>query len=321
MSLTVGKTATGDPKFRNFAGIMNDGKIFCKEIQIIQNDETKFRFENDGDIVSNNISCNIITATSINTSAITLIGDITSKKIIATTDVISPDMNCSNAYGSETVRSKYFLASVDVISPTMNCSNLNCANQINSKTFNATSDRRLKTNIVDLDPEYSNLVIRALRPTKYDFIRGKKGCIGFIAQDIEKLGLPVSKTTGFVAIMNCDVICNEGWFRSEENLVVGDHISFDYGEIETVSEIIEEKEGMYRMKEDLTGVIHIFGREVNDVRSIEKDAIFTVALAAMKRIDERVTNQEKKLDFLIKILGCALFYSLGASLYVLILSK
>jgi molybdopterin-binding protein len=352
-AITIGKSSTGND-FRSNAGIINDGTIFCKEIQI---DNNSYRFEQDGDIASRIIACSEINCTK-GTGDGTGSGGVTCNGITCTADtgiVTCNQITCTNGNGGVTCNNITSTNGTGIVTCNqitctngnggVTCNNITCTTTSNGRvtcnditcnntitctsgtgtitatTFNANSDRRLKTNIVELNSEKSNLLIRRLRPTTYDFIEGKKGCIGFIAQEIECLGLPVSKTTGFVGNINTDVVCSEGWFRTEHRLYIGNRISYHHGESELITEIVEEKEGMFRMKDPINGIVYVFGTEVNDLRSIDKDAIFTIAVSAIKRIDERITHQENKLDFLIKILGCALFYSLGASLYVLILSK
>lgn len=56
--------------------------------------------------------------------------------------------------------------------------------EISANTFNATSDRRLKENIIDYKPEKS---ILDLQIKKFDFIEGPKNQIGCIAQDLKEI--------------------------------------------------------------------------------------------------------------------------------------
>ncbi|MDY2737104.1 tail fiber domain-containing protein [Intestinibacter sp.] len=72
-------------------------------------------------------------------------------------------------------------------------------------TFNATSDKRLKENIIDYKPEKS---ILDLPIKKFDFIDGPKNQIGCIAQDLKEI---------------CPEIVNEnekGYLSIQENKLV-----------------------------------------------------------------------------------------------------
>ena len=77
--------------------------------------------------------------------------------------------------------------------------------EISANTFNATSDRRLKENIIDYKPEKS---ILDLPIKKFDFIDGPKNQIGCIAQDLKEI---------------CPEIVNEnekGYLSIQENKLV-----------------------------------------------------------------------------------------------------
>jgi hypothetical protein len=186
---------------------------------------------------------------------------------------------------------------------------------ITATSFNATSDKRVKTKIEDLDPEHSRRLLRALRPKRYDFTNHQaKGCIGFIAQDIQHLGLPVHKSKGIIGNIQQDVICKEGWFRTEFPLHLGDLVKLG----ESTHEIVDYKEGMFRVQEPFTGIYSLYGIEVDDFLSIEPNAIFTVAVSALQAMDKQLNTQQEQIRFLIQVVGTVIFFSLGASIYVLL---
>jgi len=186
---------------------------------------------------------------------------------------------------------------------------------ISAATFNATSDKRVKTKIEDLDAKHSLCLLRALRPKRYDFTNHQgKGRIGFIAQDIQRIGLPVHKSKGIIGNIQQDVICKEGWFRTEFPLHLGDIVKLG----ENTHEIVEYKEGMFRVQEPFTGIYPLYGIQVDDFLSIEPNAIFTVAVSALQAMDEQIKTQQEQIRFLIQIVGTVIFFSLGASIYVLL---
>ena len=79
------------------------------------------------------------------------------------------------------------------------------AGNITAKAFYATSDRRLKENIVDYKPAKSILDI----PVKeYNFIGDDKKHIGFIAQDLQKVfpELVTERTDGYLSIEESKLI-------------------------------------------------------------------------------------------------------------------
>jgi len=77
--------------------------------------------------------------------------------------------------------------------------------------FTASSDARLKENIVDVEGQLDNIL--SLKPRKFDFIKGQKNCIGFIAQEIESVYPDVIgedengyKTVGGISVMETRII-------------------------------------------------------------------------------------------------------------------
>ena len=83
--------------------------------------------------------------------------------------------------------------------------NLSTTSNITANAFYATSDRRLKENIIDYKPEKSILDI----PVKeYNFIGDDKKHIGFIAQDLQKVfpELVTERTDGYLSIEESKLI-------------------------------------------------------------------------------------------------------------------
>lgn len=83
--------------------------------------------------------------------------------------------------------------------------NIGADGDITANTFYATSDRRLKENIVDYKPEKSILDI----PVKeYNFIGDDKKHIGFIAQDLQEVfpELITERTDGYLSIEESKLI-------------------------------------------------------------------------------------------------------------------
>ena len=79
------------------------------------------------------------------------------------------------------------------------------AGNVTATTYNATSDRRLKENIIDYTPKKS---ILALPIKKFDFINGSKNQIGCIAQDLQKIcpELVVEDKDGMLSIKESKLI-------------------------------------------------------------------------------------------------------------------
>ena len=87
------------------------------------------------------------------------------------------------------------------------------ANGANTAAFGSYSDERLKENIVDLDPQLSNIM--ALRPVEFDYIQSEGGGhqTGFIAQNMESVYPDVvgEREDGMKTVT--------GWSKTEARLV------------------------------------------------------------------------------------------------------
>lgn len=73
-----------------------------------------------------------------------------------------------------------------------------------SYAYNGASDRKLKTNIHDLDPDWSVSFINAMKPSSYQFKESSYGKThtGFIAQDVERAMLDLGmKRTDFAGLV------------------------------------------------------------------------------------------------------------------------
>ena len=175
---------------------------------------------------------------------------------------------------------------------------------VTAGSFNSTSDKRVKNNTELLDPQSSLEAIRELRPTKYDFIDSNSDQIGFIAQEIKEIPLlkPAIHDTGTEFIPNIykDVLCENGWFSSDVLLNISDRIRYKKDEKYLISTIQSSENGRYRLDDEYTGTIFVYGKEVHDFHSIQKDMIFTIAVSAIQRLDNIVTKQQQTIDELKK---------------------
>ena len=87
------------------------------------------------------------------------------------------------------------------------------ANGANALAFGTFSDRRLKKNITDLDPQLSNIM--ALRPVEFDYIESEGGGhqTGFIAQEMQQV------YSDAVGEREDGMLTVSGWSKTEARLV------------------------------------------------------------------------------------------------------
>jgi hypothetical protein len=85
------------------------------------------------------------------------------------------------------------------------------ANGAGVAAFTSTSDKRLKENIVELEPQLEN--IKALRPVEFDYKDGSGHQIGFIAQEMQTI-YPDSVSENSDGMLQIS-----GWSKTEARLV------------------------------------------------------------------------------------------------------
>jgi hypothetical protein len=186
--------------------------------------------------------------------------------------------------------------------------------------FLASSDERIKTNIQDLDDEECLQQLRNIRNVKYEYIdkdaRGASTVYGFLAQQIETV-IPYAVSYETEVVPNIFTI---GTVTHDS-----DHTYIDVGKV--VDVVAGEK---VRFIEDVTGVSHmltieavsvsssgsstgastvlqiakkeslgtqafVYGKLVSDFHTVDKQAIFTVAVGAVQELDRKVQTLEAAL--------------------------
>ena len=183
------------------------------------------------------------------------------------------------------------------------------------------SDKRIKKNICEIPKDFALNTIRNLIPCTYNYKDVvKKGAnlnYGFIAQEVDEI-LPsvVKKTKDFIPniyevanisknIITLTNFSTKDLLTQETNVKIKMFDNKDQEVIVTLKEIIDDK--TFTIQENILEVsdnkIFVFGQEVDDMHSLEKNAIFSVTTAAVKYLDIElqetksiVEKQQKVID-------------------------
>ena len=194
--------------------------------------------------------------------------------------------------------------SADIIFGTNATHKVTCTGTLEAQSFNALSDERLKTNIVDLDRKDSLHTLRQLKPKKYDFKESVADQLGFIAQEIKEIDVlsPAvnNHSKGMIPIRHT-VHCHEGMFSLDLFLIdlslnVMDRIQYRQEEQLNTATIVYLEEGHIQLSHLLNGDVYLVGIEIQNLHSIQKDMIYTLAVSALQRLDEIVTSQQQTID-------------------------
>jgi len=168
--------------------------------------------------------------------------------------------------------------------------------------FIETSDQRIKTNIVKIDTPTNLQIFRKLIPVSHSYI--DKLCLGnitkygFIAQEVQQL-LPdavIPKTDFIPSIYQTATIVNNKTLHFDNPLK--DIQQFNIGtklkcydaknEIvwATIKCVIDTQN--IEIEEEITNdKLFVYGHSVDDFLNLDKDAIYTVATAALQEVDRQ----------------------------------
>lgn len=185
--------------------------------------------------------------------------------------------------------------------------------------FGAFSDRRIKKNIMDINDSSALEKLRLLKPTYYEYrdrIKRKVSDVveGFIAQDVAEV-LPYAVKTLTQVIPN---VYSEGSCQTDAsgnrtitipdydtanlevdasgNLFTKIRLYDDYGkEINVViKEIISQTQIRVQYVNELPTEVFVYGQEVDNFHTLQKDRIFTIATSALQEVDRQLQAEKAK---------------------------
>jgi hypothetical protein len=187
--------------------------------------------------------------------------------------------------------------------------------------FLATSDNRIKTNIIDINANTSLEYLRKIKPKKFNFIdcmrKGTIPTFGFIAQDIKEV-LPNSVSNNQIDyIPNIYELVNvstDGYTITLNNKSTSD-ISLNYLPLKIrffnindkpldyeIDEIIDDKTFTLKTQIEENNIhenqVFLYGQHIDDLNVLDKDEIFTLTTAAVKFIDTIVQGQQQTIETL-----------------------
>lgn len=186
-------------------------------------------------------------------------------------------------------------------------------------SFSATSDKRIKKNICELNKNSSLEKIRNLKPSYYhriDFLdKGTSQKIGFIAQEVENI-LPETSKIMYDYIPNIykpgDCVLD---FSNNYILTIRDFDTKDllvdlsnnylplslhnenYHIVRNISicEVISSnKIRIDSNGEDISEMVIVYGQEVDDFHVLEYEHVFTHATAALQEVDRLLQSQRSR---------------------------
>ena len=189
-------------------------------------------------------------------------------------------------------------------------------NAIRAPTYVAFSDRRIKKDFVELDDTLALNTLRKLKPTTYGYIDKTRNTrdrvIGFIAQEVaEVLPDAVSLQENVIPNIQCEASVKkvgekefELTLREPHVVTVGTKLELRLPEMEHIEASVQSVTNdttftiipgeHYPLKDDVNR-IWVYGEEINDFHHLDKNAIFTVATAALQEVDRRQVAHDERI--------------------------
>lgn len=166
------------------------------------------------------------------------------------------------------------------------------------------SDERIKNIIADSDAAEDLDLLAKIRITNYTLkdsvAKGPARYKKVIAQQVEKVfPLAVSRSTGVVPDIYCRATIQDGWVRLDAGLRKGERVRLLSENSEGVYEVLEAKDGQFRTAfQPVDREIFVYGREVNDFRTVDYDAIAMLNVSATQELARRVEAKDAEVTAL-----------------------
>ena len=187
--------------------------------------------------------------------------------------------------------------------------------------FVSVSDQRIKKDIIEIEDGESLSILRQIEPKRYRYIdeykRGTDYVYGFIAQQVRgvlpaasglvKDFIPSIMTPATVSydstndITTVTLVDNKQHNLTSENS--NSRVRFvDENDQNTDLELHEIVSGdIFKVKGELKGTnTFAYGVEVDDFHTLNKDAIFTVAVSALQQVDKELQETKQTVNDLLQ---------------------
>jgi hypothetical protein len=227
-------------------------------------------------------------------------------------NITSSGGSTSSAYGSTANTGILYWGAAGSTNPLIIASNistgislsLQCSSYICAQGYIASSDRRIKNNITNI--ENSIEIINNLTPKKYNLIETNQEKYGFIAQDVEKIcPNAVSITSGIIPN-----IFERGFyknniinFENKNNILLNvndvikiiDKNKYSNAKEFVIKEIIDSNN--FIVNEELTSEdIFIVGSKIDDFRTIDYNMITSLNTSAIQELFIEIQKIKKMIS-------------------------
>ena len=174
------------------------------------------------------------------------------------------------------------------------------SNRIQATEFNAFSDARIK-NIQGISNSTTDLnILNQIEITDYkmkDHTKGNKQYKKVIAQQVETVyPNAVSKMKDVIPDIYKLASCENGVIEIENTLKVGDRIKLLFEDAELIEEVISATDQEFEITLNKTGEVFVYGREVDDFRTVDYEAISMLNVSATQELFKMIQNQSNEIE-------------------------
>ena len=182
-----------------------------------------------------------------------------------------------------------------------------------SSGFVVSSDSRIKEDIIDVNDQSALEILRQLQPKTYSYVdkitRGEERVYGFIAQEVEQV-LPHAVGTSRDYIPNVYDISTYSESNSHLTLdsknfpqsVTNGSLLKLYNDkaqeiIVSIDEVVDNNIVRVSSSQILSQESYfVYGQRVDDFKSLNKDAIWTISTAALQEVDRQLVDTQNELE-------------------------
>ena len=164
-----------------------------------------------------------------------------------------------------------------------------------------TSDLRIKTDLHATDSVKDLETLMGIEVTDYHFkdklANGNTPQKKAIAQQLEKVyPQAVNTTKGVVPDIYKKVTVKDGWVELATDLKKGERVKLIGKTEQSVHEVLEVRDGAFRPDGQVDDEqVFVYGREVNDFRSVDYDAIAMLNVSATQELARQLKEKDAKI--------------------------
>ncbi|MBL7778316.1 MAG: tail fiber domain-containing protein [Chitinophagales bacterium] len=167
--------------------------------------------------------------------------------------------------------------------------------------FDAYSDARIK-NIINISDGVVDLnTIAQIQITNYQYIdtisKGNRVSKKVIAQQVEGVyPSAVSKITDVIPDIYQLAEMHNGKVKLKNNLQPGEKVKLIFADQSQVYTVLSANEKEFEVNEEKEGSVFVFGREVNDFRVVDYEALAMLNISATQQLLKMIIQQQKDIE-------------------------